>query len=422
MGDASERRPAERSKEEIVLGSLFLLERTIRSHGSAHPLVQQIASRLSQSVLDAEPPFDFQFVGAAVFRDLSLIPLSLQTYQQVQELARTFRNLDIDEVTFDAAPSLPDLIRFGGALAQGSAAPSEALDVIEIPDMSWRAIDGARWGLESEHLDPDIYTATQMGLAVVDTGRLATEPEEPWPWGPGLGVVRRLERAFRVSPTAMQRALEIQPEGWSVSRRAVSATSRVFTALDNLSANRAIRRAVAHTALALAVQGFRQRGGEPIVSAAQALLPRLVGGRGFTRTGIEPHRLRMAALVHRLFPKFAAQRKTPSILHLVLVAYELERRRCPEGTDFDLTSGDLMAHAVQESETRYDPGFVRVLLDTAGCIPIGAHVRLADGRTGVVLLTNPTEPRLPKVLVDTQVVTPTKPVTLVSPGRRTEVS
>jgi hypothetical protein len=413
-----ERGPAERRKEEILLGALFLLERTVRSHGSSHPLARQIAGRLAQAIHDAGPPFSLQFVGAAAFRDMSLLPVSLRVYKQLEELSRNLRNLGVDELTFDAVPAIPDLVRLGEALSQAGPKAMDTLDHLSIPGLSWREIEGARWGLDTEDADPDIYTATQVALAVADAERLAADRDGPWDWGTGLAVIRRTDRAFRVSPEATERALTIQPEGWSVARRAVSMSLRVLAVLDGVGATRGVRRAVTHAALALATQGLRPRGGEAIVPAAETLLPRLVTSRGFTRTGVEPHRLRTTALVHRFHSRYAALRKTPCILHLVLIAYELERRRCPEGTDFDLTSGDLLALAVQEAGSRYDPGFVRLIVDAAGRIPVGAHVRLADGRTGVVLLTNPSAPRLPKVLVGAQVVTPSSPVTLVSPARR----
>ncbi|MFH1530989.1 MAG: hypothetical protein ABIK09_09690 [Pseudomonadota bacterium] len=419
MVHGAERGPDERGKEEALLGSLVLLERTVRSHGTSHPLARQIAGRLAQSIHDAGVPLSLQFVGAAVFRDLSLVPISLQLYKQLVELSRSLRNLGVDELTFDAVPGVSDLVRLGDALTRGAAKASDALGSLAIGGMSWRAFEGARWGLDTEMVDPDIYTATQVALAVVDAEHLVAGRDKPWDWARGLAVVRRLDRAFRVSPPATERALEIFAEGWSVARRAVSAGHRALAVLDNLGATRVVRRAVTHGTLALAVQGLRPRGGEPIVPSAQTLLPRLVTPRGFTRTGVEPHRLRVAALVHRFHPEYAQLRKTPCILHLVLIAYELERRRCPKGTDFDLTSGDLLALAVQEAGVRYDPGFVHLVVETAGRIPVGAHVRLADGRAGIVLSTNPTAPRLPKVLVAAQVVTPTSPVSLISPFRRT---
>ncbi len=418
MADGSELRPVEPRKEETVLSSLFLLERTVRSHGASHPLARQIAGRLAQAIHDAGLPFSLQFVGAAVFRDLSLLPVSLQVYKQLEELSRTLRNLGVDELSFQAVPDVPDLVRFGEVLAKGASKASDVLDQVTIPGLTWREIEGARWGLDTDAVDPDIYTSAQVALAIADAEQLVAVHDGPWDWGTGLAVVRRLDRAFRISPAATERALEIRPEGWSVARRAVSMSLRVLTVLDGVGATRVVRRAVTHASLALAAQGLRPRGGDAIVPAAEALLPRLVTARGFTRSGIEPHRLRTTALVHRFHPEFASMRKTPCILHLVLIAYELERRRCPEGTDFDLTSGDLLAVAVHEASTRYDPGFVRLIIDAAGRIPIGAHVRLDDGRTGVVLLTNPSAPRLPKVLVGAQVVTPTSPVSLVSPARR----
>lgn len=419
MADGSERGPVERRKEEGLLSSLFLLERTVRSHGAGHPLAGQIAARLAQSIHDAGLPLSLQFVGAAVFRDMTLVPVSLQVYKQLEELSKTLRNLGVDELNFAGIPTVPDLVRFGEALAKGASKATDSLEHMTIPGLTWREIEGARWGLDTEAVDPDIYTATQVGLAVVAAEDLVKDRDGPWDWATGLSVVRRMDRAFRVSPGATQRALELRSEGWSVARRAVSMSQRVLTVLDAVGATRVVRRAVTHAALALACQGLRPRSGDAIVPTAEALLPRLVTSRGFTRSGVEPHRLRTTALVHRFHSRYASLRKTPCILHLVLIAYELERRRCPEGTHFDLTSGDLLALAVQEASTRYDPGFVRLIVDAAGRIPIGAHVRLADGRTGVVLLANPSAPRLPKVLVGAQVVTPTAPVSLVSPARRT---
>ena len=416
MADTTGQNPVPRQKEEEkLIASLFLLERTLRSHGAAHPLARQIAGRLAESIHEVGPPFSLQFMGAAVFRDLTLLPVSLQTYKQVVDLSDSLRNLGVNELTFDNIPALTDLIHFGEALSRGSNTVSDALDTLAIPGLSWREIEGIRWGLDVEEVDPDIYTATQVALAVADTERLGLLPEDPWDWTAGLSVVRRLERAFQVNPAATARALEITQEGWSVARRAVSAAHRILAVLYSLGATRAVRRAASHGALALAVQGLQERGGTMIVPSAEALLPRLITSKGFTRTGVEPHRLRVDALIHRLHPEFSEHRNTTCILHLLLISYELERRRCPPGVTFDLTSGDLLALAAQEAGGRYDAGFVRLLIETAGQVPVGASVRLADGRIGLVLLANPSAPRLPKVLVGAQVMTPTEPVSLASP-------
>ena len=415
MTDTTGQDAESRKKEEKLITSIFLLERTLRSHGATHPLARQIAGSLAKSIHEAGPPFSLQFVGAAVFRDLTLLPVSLQTYKQVVDLSASLRNLGVNELTFDNIPAVTDLVLFGEALSRGSNTVSDALDTLAIPGLSWRELEGIRWGLDVKEVDPDIYTATQVGLAVADTEQLGLLPEDPWDWTRGLAVVRRLERAFRVSPAATERSLEITQHGWSVARRAVSASHRILVVLDALGAKRAVRRAAAHGALALAVQGLRERGGAMIVPSAQALLPRLITSKGFTRTGVEPHRLRVDALIHRLHPEFTEQRKTTSILHLLLISYELERRRCPPGVTFDLTSGDLLALAAQEAGGRYDAGFVHLLIEAAGQIPVGARVRLADGRIGLVLLANPAAPRLPKILVGAQVMTPTEPVSLASP-------
>ncbi|MBM4371167.1 MAG: hypothetical protein FJ098_05910 [Deltaproteobacteria bacterium] len=413
--------PVDRSealpREEAVVAALFLLERTLRSHGASHPLARQVAARAGQSFHEAGLPFTLQFVGGGLFRDMALIPVSLRTYKQVVELSKTLRHLGVDELTFEQVPALSDLVRFGEALGQGAVAASDALAGVRIGGLSWRTIEGIRWGLDRENVDPEIYASAQVGLAVAEAEELVATRDGPWRWTRGLAVVRRLERGHEVSPAATRRALEVTPEGWSMARRAVCACYRTLSCLDHLGADRAIRRSGSHATLGLCVTGLGTRGGEMVVPAAEALLPRLVGTQGFTRAGVEPHRLRVNALVHRLHGQFAEQRRSPGILHLLLLAYDLERRRCPAGTDFDLTSGDLLALASQEADRRYHGAFVRLLLTLEGQLPAGAHVRLADGRSGVVLVPNPDDPLLPRVLVGRQVLTPVAPVSLISPVR-----
>ena len=265
-----------------------------------------------------------------------------------------------------------------------------------------------------EVVDPEVYTATQMALAVSDAEVLIRKREDPWEWGLGLAVVRRLERAVATSPPGLLRALEISADGWSVARRAVATTLRVMLVLNQLRTVLALRRAIAHATLALACQGLQPREGEPLTRASVGLMNRLLRTRSFSRTGIEPHRIRVDALVSQLMPENSEDRRLRSVLHLLLLAYDLERRRCPVDRDFDLTSGDLLAFAVQESTRRYDAGYVRVMIMSMGMLPTGTIVRLADGRVGVVIMPNAEQPLLPKVLVDKKIITPTAPVSMAS--------
>jgi len=397
-----------------LLDGLFLLERTYGSHGVSHPLTSHVASQIEIVLNGLAMPFSIQFVGQAVFHNRILVPLDLKTFKQSTILGRAFENLGVNEMTFHAPPPLKEIIRLGEALAKGGVGPSEFLQTTHLTGISWQELEGVRWGVEMEVVDPEVYAATHVSLAVAECESLLEGKGEAWEWGRGLGVVRRLERTIDTSTAGTLRALDISQAGWSVARRCVSATLRVMLVLAQLDIVTGLRRSIAHSVLALACQGLRDRGGDPLVRAAEGLLHRLLRTQSFSRTGIEPHRVRVDALVHQLLPASSEDRRARSILHLILLAYDLERRRRPPGRDFDLTSADLLAFAVQESGRRYDAVYVKMLVVSTGMLPAGSLVKLADGRVGAVIVANPESPLLPRVLIGRQIVIPTEPVSLVS--------
>ena len=137
-------------------------------------------------------------------------------------------------------------------------------------------------------------------------------------------------------------------------------------------------------------------------------------------TRIEPHRLRVCSVLHEIGHDPRARKELPGIPALVFLLCELERRRKPPDVDFALTFTDLLAMATFEIETSFEPAAVRALIHASGEVPIGAHVRLPDGRFGIVLdESTANDPLRPSVLVGSEIVVPERAVTLVSPTTTT---
>jgi hypothetical protein len=80
-----------------------------------------------------------------------------------------------------------------------------------------------------------------------------------------------------------------------------------------------------------------------------------------------------------------APRAEHPVLDTIALAYEMERLRCPEHLDFDLTNADLWAAVASQAGIGYALEWVRALVDTFGAIPAGAWVRVDDGRHALVL-------------------------------------
>jgi hypothetical protein len=128
----------------------------------------------------------------------------------------------------------------------------------------------------------------------------------------------------------------------------------------------------------------------------------------------------VATLVHLLGSHMKGQKSFVSlpVTDLIELAYEMERARCPDGVRFDLTRGDLLAHAVALEGTRFDAEWVRTVIKICGAVPVGACVRLRDGRVGAVIEPGPPyNPWCPVVLIGRERVVTTEPVMLVPPNQ-----
>ena len=180
-----------------VVQAIFLLIRTVMSHGTEHPLTKRKANDLRKTIARADPPFSLQFVGPAFFKDMVLIPMDLKRFLFSMVLSKALKNSSINELSFLAVPDLETLLLFGVYLSEGVRGPSEALMDSRLDDIDWRDMDGANWGM-SEDIEPEVYTTTMVALASADAEHLVTNREMKWDWSRGLGVIRRLERSTRV--------------------------------------------------------------------------------------------------------------------------------------------------------------------------------------------------------------------------------
>ncbi len=403
---------------QAVLDRLFLVMRTIGGHGPSHPTSLKAATDLQQAVAEARCPLSLQFVSQAVFRDRSVVPLQLESWVRSQELGRALENLGVHELSFDDAPAAQTLVDLCVALARGAQGPSDVLESLRLPGVRWRELPQARLGVDAEVVEPEVFAAAQVTLAIAEAEELAARPDE-WSWPGGVSVVRRLERAAVAHAGATARTIETAPGTWTPARRAISAAFQASLVLTRIGVTEFLRRSGAHATLAVAVHGYEARYGKEPDAAAQRALPPLLARPVTARSGVDPHRLRVSALVRALTRRGKEGREPPPLLAgLVRQAYELERRRCPADVTFDLTRVDLLAHAARMlGQGHRDEPWVRALIGVAGAVPPGAYVQLADGRLGVALDVDPGgDPWQPRVLIAGQVVIPTAPVRLYSPA------
>jgi hypothetical protein len=395
-----------------VLERAFLLARTTSLHGPDHPLVARVVEALAQGVQAAHPPFALQFLGQATFRDSQLLPLDVEAFLHVRELARALRNLDAQEVFFERVPDAEALGELGSALSRGLQGPSETLNERRIEGLRFRQITHTS-GADAENVDPEVFVLTQVTLALADAEALVAEAGGAWPWIRGVAIVRRLERVTTGYPETAIRVIEQAPGEWTVGRRAAAATLDVLLVLNALHVSRSTARAAAHAALIVSVSGLPS--GALAAKAAADALPRMLRAPTRSKTSVEPHRLRTSAIVHAFNREEEARRV--AVLPMVHLAYELAKRRCPPDVSFRLTRVDLLAAAARDGGRNFDVRWVQALIRACGVVPPGAFVRMANGALGTVVDAGVSgDPWRPRVLVDGRIVQAAAQVTLVSPG------
>ena len=395
-----------------VVDGLFLAFRLVASHGQAHPLAQQAVKNLTAIVEAATPPFSLQFIRQAVFRDKVLVPFDLAGFEKSQVLAQAMGALGVQELFFEGQPQEASMLSLAGVLAHPVVNDEGYQGEIAFPGVLLREIPGANLAQSAEAVDPEVFLAGQLALAVADAEELVEHVGKPWPWFLGLSCARRVERCLGVGAVPLLRALEIAPGEWSVARRAVAAAVNTGVALAAVGVGVRLRKVGIHAALALAVHGLDLREGKDLRGAAEATLPALLPPKG--GRPLEPHKSKVCALVHRLAGT-AARAGKPGLGQLLWLTYRMEVARLPVGLDFALTLADLVAQIHAEGLDG-DARWLEAIIHASGAIPPGARVRLPDGRVGLVLGPGDlADARCPKVWVGGTVVQPRAAVELLGP-------
>jgi len=400
-------------RSQAIIERLFLFMQLSKTHGQRHPLTKQAVDSLKETIAATQTPLTLQFLGQAVFRDRILVPFEVTGFEQSQILSRAVVNLSVHEISINRVPEAEELHSFGNALVKGAAGPCEDLLEMQLPSIKWRELPGIKWGMDSEKVDPEVFVATQVALAIADAEVLTTQVDEPWDWGRGLAIIRRLERSINSGVVVTSRALEIAPGQWTIGRRMVAAAFRVLSALTAVKASLSVQRAATQATLVITCFGLKIRGGNPIEKSAPAALNSLLSAPISSKSGVTPHGMRACSLVHRISSESADAGE--GITSLLKLCYDLEQRRCPKGVAFDLTFADLLAYAVADKTKELDSRWVKILVKVSGNVPAGANVRLKDGRLGIVLgPSNSGDPLCPSVLVNNKVMIPPEPVELIS--------
>ena len=397
----------------LLLDELFVLMRTVHTYGTDHPQSKTSASRFAEQVAASEMPFALQFIGGGAFLDQTLIPLTIERFQRLWALAAALDNLDKHELVFEELPAPESLIRLGQILARGSQGRSDEMETTTLENIRWRSIPRATWGVEGEEVDEEKFARIQVALAIEDAEQIDDEDPHIWNWTRGFNVIRRLEHAIQVSGTSTAHALETAAGPWSPSRRAVSATMHILWAMHDCGIKKILCRTAAHTTFALAKQGYQSKMGLDLSASAGPLFERMVNSPFRKRTGIDPHRLRVCAIVYQFKENLAEIEKEVQLtMKLIELVYELERQRCPVGTDYALSKLDLLAKVI-ENKSRFGEKALRLFMHVTGVLPPGTRIELADGKKGTVVGPGPSNnPWHPQVQVGDRVFVPLDRVTI----------
>lgn len=396
-----------------VVDELFRLFKSLSSYDAEHPVAARAVDDLHARIHDCAPPLTLQFVGAAVFSDYEMVPLTPTRFDHVRQLTAALHAMGFKEIVFETGLEAWELVELGSALARGAQGHGDTMDPILLEHLRWRDLPEIRWGDEGEEGDLETFSAAQINLALIEAESISREPARPWPWTEGQNIVRRLENAVRRSAHHACFVAETADSHWSTHRRAVCAALHAQRVLDGLGVNRQATRATVHAALALGSQGFDANSGRSFDQAAAEVLPRLVRLPAHARRGLDPHRLRVCALLHGLVHAGDDRSSWFGPHHLLHLVYEIERGRWPEALDAPLSLVDLLADAVLHRGERFSPHLLQILVGFTGALPPGTKVELEDGRVGCVV--GPADdPWRPRVQIGDSVEVPASAVTPLS--------
>lgn len=388
-----------------IIDRFFVLTRNLGVHGAAHPLVHQNAEGLAEALDAVGPPYAIQFVRDAVFVDRELAVLDPPNFLRARRLAASLAALKVNELRVEYAPAAASLVAVADAVARRVPLPS-------VDGMLFREIDGAQAGTEAMQVDTELFAAAQLLRALVEVEGVHAAGLAQWPWPVGISVVRRVERAKESDLDACLRFIDHAPGDRGAPRRALAAAVHALSLGGAARLGLPLRRVLAHAALALTQYGD-EGGPVNVRDAAARALPAMVASIGATRAALDPHRMRVCAVLQSLLDGGEAH-PLAAPLHL---AYTLERAQAVGGAGFWLLTTDLLAWAARLAGRRLDAGWVHALLCAYGVVPPNARVRALEGGEGIALGGAPDDtPLQPLVLLrdDGSVLAPAVPVRLAT--------
>lgn len=347
---------------------------------------EKAAHQAALAVYNAGPPFCLRFVGPAVFRDRSLLPVGTGAAADVAGLMGLMARTGVGEVRF-VGPASPDELRsFGHGVHRAATGDVAALRRLATANMRCSPHPAARSGGDPRQLDPEVQTAGLLGDTERLLVRIQTNPGM-WPWELGVQAVRQLERAAMIQPAAALRASELDPRPWDPQRTNVSFGLQCLLTLGSLRVSASVRRAATHALLALN-SGLEVGVDADPLAAARDLLPRMTrhwstDGKGeAVPPRLTPHQLRVCAIVQAFAAaeEPGALRGVTRLLYLLLT---LAGERLRGGGH--RTMLDLLALAAADTTRGYDAPWIAALAAAHRQLPIGSGVQLADGRFAVVL-------------------------------------
>ncbi len=361
-----------------LLDALFRTLRSVQMHGQHHPQgIGAVADFVA--VITPRLPVVVTFAAGGAFVDGTIVPINLEGWQRVKAVMEPLKTMVANELHFRVGLTAEEMMAVGVAWAEGARGNRFAIDELgALAGVGFRGLGSVSRGKNVEVVDRDVAVVAEAALAVRDAEGLQLETEA---WTQQALIVRRLERRVFEHPHPAMVAFEQSTP--TVPRRAISATVIAGALLRHLGASAAATRAGAHAALVMGLGGLQHRGGYGLVEARRRGLQWVLADP-WGRSGVEPHRLRVASLLLTTADSTTDAGGHP-ILDVTTLAYEVERRRCPEHLPFDLSNADLWAAVATRAGIDFKLRSLRALISCFGAVPAGAWVRLEDGRTALVL-------------------------------------
>ena len=351
--------------------------------------------------------FRLQFVPPAVFcdGDLALVPPASLT--ELKQLQAALDVAGIGVVESQSPLAGEHWLGFAAGVVAAARGNRDALAQAPTGPLHFGRHPSARAGGDGKQVDLELYAHRLLRRAEGAIKALCTA-NVAWSWPDATDAVRWIEQAHAANAAAAMRGLELTSEPWTVERSAASIALHTIRTLQILRVAPHTRRATAHVGIALATRGLIGGIGKPLVDAGTAAFDTLAAGWANPdhATDADAHQLHVLGLLKALHEDSPAHLRAGGPLPLLTVLYAAERHRISADADRRPSWGDLLAVVVEQIGAEIDGRWVAAVVKASGIIPIGASVRLQDGRVGIVAGPGPQSAMRPLVIVGNAYVTP----------------